>query len=197
MTDITFEEYLLKTYDINQIEEKEDKQRVLRNNTFRVSSKRFKEFFLPTFLLRRKTLEEYIKGIEISTKERNYLDFYERLNEAVTDKKTLLKYLDSHAYAGLKDKYNEVLYWKKEFNLSSITLNELQSLTKDSIELEVKESIILSDLIIRYLKEYYQNLLNDSINNKQLITTIKDDIKKFDMTIKYDKRLINCKIITI
>ena len=197
MTNVTFEEYLLKYYDINQIEEKENKQRVLRNNTFRVSLNSFKEFFLTSLLLRKNNLEKHIKDIDISTREKLYLEHYETFKKIIKDKKTFLEYLQRYSIQTLNEEYFSFVYWKKEFNNLNIALNELQSLTKNSIEVEVKESEVLSDTMVRILKEYYQNLLNDSINNKQLITTIKDDIKKFDMVMKYDKRLISCKIITI
>jgi hypothetical protein len=197
MTDVTFEEYLLKKYDINQIEEKENKQRVLRNSSFRVSSKGFKEFFLTALLLRKKDSESYINDIKRSTVEIDYLSHYNYLKKNTTDKKTLFEYLLRQGISPLDDEYNALIHWKKEINNTNIFLRELQNLTKDSIVLEIKESLILSDVMVTLLKRYYQTLLNDFINNKQLITSIKDDIKKFDMVIKYDKRLINCKIITI
>lgn len=199
MTDITFEEYLLKKYDINQIEEeKENKQRVLRNTTFKVGLKGFKEFLLPTTLLYKKSLEARVKDIEISSRETRYITYYENLKKAVTDREALLSYLKFHGVEfTISEEYDSLKYWKKESNLTNIALTELNSLTKDSIEIEVKESVYLNEVIVGHLKTYYQGLLNDSINNKQLITTIKDDIKKFDMVLKYNKRLINCKIITI
>lgn len=196
---LDFAKELLKRLDLNNIkEERVNSTRTLKNKEFRVSKKYYDQVLIPQLKQREEHFKYLIKDTDTKHQEEKYNKSFNYLIEASKEKEALVKFLTSSIYIDILKQYdicsNSILF---KIGLNSFIEEVKKQELKEFVE--VSNSLKLSDYFIFHLNNHYNVLLGDidTEKNKSFVKLIAEDMKKLDMVNKYNKQLINCKIITI